>query len=42
MPQVKMDISYVGISAETRVFERMSVVILGQGMCNKDNDLRHV
>jgi hypothetical protein len=33
----------VGISGETTVFERMSVDILGQdGMCNNDNDLRHV
>ncbi len=38
-----MDISFVGISGETTVFERMSVDILGQdGMCNNDNDLRHV
>jgi hypothetical protein len=38
-----MDISFVGISRETTVFERMSVDILVQdGMCNKGNDLRHV
>ncbi len=38
-----MDISFVRLPGETTVFERMSVGILGQdGMCNKDNDLRHV
>jgi hypothetical protein len=38
-----MDISFVGISGETTVFERMSGGILGQdGMCNKGNDLRNV
>jgi hypothetical protein len=41
--RVKIDISFVGISGETTVFEHMSVVILGQdGMYNKNNDLRHV
>ncbi len=47
---MEIDISFVGISGETTVFERMSVVfermsvcILGQdGMCNKGNDLRNV
>ncbi len=41
--EVKIDISFVGISGETTVSERMSVGILGQdGMCNKGNDLCNV
>jgi hypothetical protein len=41
--RVEIDISFVGISGETTVFEHMSVDILGQdGMCNKDNDLHNV
>ena len=40
---IKIDISFVGISSGTTVFERMSVGILGQdGMCNQGNDLRNV
>jgi hypothetical protein len=38
-----MDMSFVGISGETTVLERMSVDIMVQDeMYNKDNDLRHV
>jgi hypothetical protein len=43
MQEVKIDISFVGISGQTTVFESMSEIILGQdGMHNKGNDLRNV
>ncbi len=39
----KIDISFVGISSETVVFEHLSIDILSQSeMCNKGNDLRNV